>query len=162
MRRGLVVAIVATFACASAAAAQQSKGSHHRHVALHGGYVGAMRPGAVYASPGHYTALVGDPGSGAGFYPLPYQYRVGAWRYRTQEQPPLPPWINPNPVIAAAQAQAVRYYGWGDPTPASDYRYGVYNPIDGVGSPFFAGYYGPAGDGEDDDSSFPFGRPYGP
>ena len=89
-----------------------------------------MRSGTVYSSQGHYTALVGDPGGGAGFYPLPYQYRVGAWRYRMRNQ--LPPWINPNPVIAAAQAQAVRYYG-------------------------------PAGDGdEDDDSSFPFGRPYGP
>jgi hypothetical protein len=165
MRRGLVVAIVATFAWASAAAAQEpSKASHHhRHVASNGGYVGPIKPGAVYSSRGHYAALVGDPGGGAGFYPLPYQVRVGAWRYRTQEQPPLPPWINPNPVIAAAQAQAVRYYGWGDPIPADDYRSGVYNPIDGVGSPFFAGYYGPAGDGdEDDDSSFPFGRPYGP
>src|ERR1700691_4742841 len=153
--------LLATFASATVADAQSSRASHHRHAALPGGYVGAMRSGTVYSSQGHYTALVGDPGGGAGFYPLPYQYRVGAWRYRMRNQ--LPPWINPNPVIAAAQAQAVRYYGWGDPTPADSYRSGVYNPIDGVGSPFFAGYYGPAGDGdEDDDSSFPFGRPYGP
>jgi hypothetical protein len=166
MHRGLkavVLAIAVALACASAGAAEAaSKISHHRHTLVYGGYVGAMQPGAVYTSRGHYTALVGDPGGGLGFYPLPYQYRVGAWRY-SMRTPPLPPWITPNPVIAAAQAQSVRYYGWGDPTPASDYRYGVYNPIDGVGSPFFAGYYGPAGDGdEDDDSGFPFGHPYGP
>jgi hypothetical protein len=163
MQSGLkagVLAITLALACASAGAAQAaSKIHHHRHTA-YGGYVGAMQPGAVYTSRGHYTALVGDPGGGVGFYPLPYQYRVGAWRYR-MSTPPLPPWINPNPVIAAAQAQSVRYYGWGDPTAADSYRYGVYNPIDGVGSPFFAGYYGPAGD-EDDDSGFPFGHPYGP
>jgi len=160
MHRGLkagVLAIVATLACASARAAQAaSTGSHHRHAMQTGGYVGSLRPGVVYTSRGHYAALVGDPGGGLGFYPLPYQYRVGAWRYRLRTAPP--PWVNPNPVIAAAQAQAVRYYGWGDPTPASDYRYGVYNPIDGVGSPFFAGYYGPAGD--EDEPSFPFGSPY--
>lgn len=164
MHKGLkagVLAFAAVLACASAGVAQAASKTHHRH-ATYGSYVGAMRPGAVYTSHGHYAALVGDPGSGVGFYPLPYQYRVGAWRYR-MSTPPLPPWINPNPVIAAAQAQSVRYYGWGDPTAADSYRYGVYNPIDGVGSPFFAGYYGPAGDGdEDDDSGFPFGHPYGP
>jgi hypothetical protein len=157
-----VMAIVATLAGASAATAQSSRAKHHRH-AMFQGSVGVIKPGAVYTSPGHYAALVGDPGGGAGFYPLPYQYRAGAWRYRMRTESELPPWINPNPVIAAAQAQAVRYYGWGDPTPADSYHYGVYNPIDGVGSPFFAGYYGPAGDGdEDDDSSFPFGQSYGP
>ncbi len=42
--------------------------------------------------------------------------------------------------------------------------YGVYNPVDGVGTPFFAGYYGPAGDSDEDDndSGFPFGHPYPP
>ncbi len=149
-----VLAIVVTLAYATGAAAQQSKASHHWHRMVYGGYVGAIQPGAVYTSRGHYTALVGDPGGGLGFYPLPYQYRVGAWRYHMRNW--RPPWDNP--VIQAAQAQAVRYYGWGDPTPADSYRYGVYNPIDGVGSPFFAGFYGPAGD--EDEPSFPFGTPY--
>lgn len=159
-----VFAILGTFAIVLSVAPAVAKTAHHRHLAgaFHGMYVGRIRSGAVYSSPGHYAALVGDPGGGAGFYPLPYQYRVGAWRYRMRMQAAMPPWINPNPVIAAAQAQAVRYYGWGDPTPASEYRYGVYNPIDGVGSPYFAGYYGPANGDETDESSFPFGRPYGP
>jgi hypothetical protein len=30
--------------------------------------------------------------------------------------------------------------------------------IDGVGTPFFGGYYGPAGD-DDQPAPFPFGRP---
>ncbi len=162
MRRGwtaLVLASVTMFAfvwaAATAQAASRSAGTHH-HKYVSGGYVGAIKPGVVYTSRGHYVALVGDPGSGLGFYPLPLKYRIGAWRYRVAHAPP--PWAVP-PVIAAAQAQAVRYYGWGDPTPAEAYHYGVYNPIDGVGTPFFAGFYGPAGD-EDDKSSFPFGRPY--
>jgi hypothetical protein len=148
------LAIVAAFACASPAAAHEPshKASHHRYAMS----VGRMRPGSVYTSRGHYVALIGDPGSGLGFYQLPLQYRIGAWRYRVRNAPP--PWEVP-PVIAAAQAQAVRYYSWGDPTPASAYHYGVYNPIEGVGTPFFAGYYGPA-DETDDDSSFPFGHPY--
>jgi hypothetical protein len=155
-----VFAIVAMLAWTMAASAQETHTrTTHRHV--HGGAILSMHPGQVYSSGGHYAALVGDPGSGAGFYPLPYQVRVGAWRHRMETEAPLPPWINPNPVQAAAQAQAVRYWGWGDPTPADSYHYGVYNPIDGVGSPFFAGYYGAAGD-DDDDSGFPFGHPYGP
>ena len=44
------------------------------------------------------------------------------------------------------------------PVANSGYRYGVFNPIDGVGTPFFAGYYGPAG-GYDEAPTL-FGRPY--
>ena len=154
-----IFALAVALAWATGVSAQQSH-SKHRHV-VRAGSVGVMEPGEVYSAPGHYRALVGDPGSGAGFYPLPYQYRVGAWRHRMETQEATPPWVNPNPVIAAAQAQSVRYWGWGDPTPAESYHYGVYNPIDGVGSPFFAGYYGPA-DPDADEDDFPFGRPYGP
>lgn len=159
MSRGwkvLGLAIVASLMVVSAENAGATS-RHHRHVAgnVHGSYVGVIRPGVVYGHKGHYAALVGDPGSGVGFYQLPLQYRIGAWRYHLRHAPPVPP------VIAAEQDQAVRYWGWwGDPTPSEDYLYGVYNPIDGVGSPFFAGYYGPAGDDDEDNSSFPFGRPY--
>ena len=161
MNRGLKawgLAVVAAVTWISAEGADASA-RHHRHIAgnIHGNYIGVIRPGVVYSHKCHYAALVGDPGSGLGFYQLPLQYRIGAWRYRLRHAPA--PWEVP-PVIAAAQAQAVRYYGWVGPTPAEDYLYGVYNPIDGVGSPFFAGYYGPAGDDDEDHSSFPFGRPY--
>jgi len=153
-----VLAIVTIFAV-TAETAQAAPRHHHRYVGgmYRHGFVGAIQPGVVYGPRGHYVALVGDPDGGVGFYPLPYQYRVGAWRWRLRNAPP--PWAVP-PVIAAAQAQAVRYYGFGYPTAAEAYQYGVYNPIDGVGTPFFAGYYGPAGDDDDDGSSFPFGRPY--
>jgi hypothetical protein len=146
-----VLAIVTTFAFASDAAAQApsppKKAAHHRQVsgARHHGYVyrgyrgqlvyapGAEGPGS--GRRGHFVALVGDPESGYGFYPLPLQYRLGAARYRMYH--PRPWWHNP--VYFAIAADAARYNDW---IPANrGYRYGVFNPVDGVGTPFFAGYY---------------------
>ena len=98
--------------------------------------------------------LAGDPESGFGFYPLPIRYRIGAWRYRVSHQ--RPPWQNP--VLFAIAADAARYNYW-IPTDQPSYHYGVFNPYDGVGTPFFAGDYGPAGD-DDEPPPFPFGRPY--
>ena len=49
-----------------------------------------------------------------------------------------PPWDNP--VLFAIAADASRYNDW-IPT-NQGYRYGVFNPEDGVGTPFFGGYYG--------------------
>jgi hypothetical protein len=164
MHKGWAFSILAgalTLGMASAGAEAATK-HHHPHYASYrnvgGMSVGVIEPGHVYSKYGHYQEMASDRESGVGFYPLPYQYRVGAWRYRMRHAPP--PWAVP-PVIAAAQAQAVRTYGWEMPTPDSAYAYGVYNPVDGVGTPFFAGYYGPAGD-DDDDSGFPFGHPYPP
>lgn len=104
---------------------------------------------------GHGTGfadLVGDPESGLGFYPLPVRYRIGARRYRLSHQ--RPPWQNP--IYFAMMADAARYTYW---LPANrEYAYGIYNPYDGVGTPFFPGYYGPVGDdGEERPLS---GRPY--
>ena len=171
MRMGLVPFIFAgAVALAFGPADAQTATRHHHHgqyVSQHyshyrnvgGMSVGVIEPGKVYSKHGHYQELVGDPHGGLGFYPLPYQYRVGAWRYHMRNAPP--PWAVP-PVIAAARDQAVRTWGWELETPANAYSYGVYNPVDGVGTPFFAGYYGPAGDDDDDDSGFPFGHPYPP
>lgn len=101
----------------------------------------------------HFATLVGAPDGGLGFYPLPLPYRIGAWRYRLRHQ--RPPWQNP--VLFAIMADAARYYY--DWVPANQgYRYGVFDPIEGVGTPFFAGFYGPAG--PDEERPFPFGRPY--
>jgi hypothetical protein len=150
-----VLSIVVTFAFASDVAAQvpsRSKGFvYDRQVAgpHHRGYVSGLGPRGgrlAYAySRGHRTrfaALVGDPESGLGFYPLPMRYRIGAWRYRLRN--PRPYWQNP--VLSAMAADAVRCNAW---IPADrGYVCGVYNPIDGVGTPFFAGYYGPVGDAE--------------
>ena len=171
MRRGWMVwvlAIVSTFAFASAAAAQASSPSkrsvHYRQVYRHvsGAHYrtsirGIGRGGHIFYTTGrrgHYIDLAGDPESGFGFYPLPIRYRIGAWRYRVSHQ--RPPWQNP--VLFAIAADAARYNYW-IPTDQQSYHYGVFNPYDGVGTPFFAGYYGPAGD-DDEPPPFPFGRPY--
>jgi len=171
MRRGWMVwvlAIVSTFAFASAAAAQASSPSkrsvHYRQVYRHvsGTHYrtsirGIGRGGHIFYTTGrrgHYIDLAGDPESGFGFYPLPIRYRIGAWRYRVSHQ--RPPWQNP--VLFAIAADAARYNYW-IPTDQQSYHYGVFNPYDGVGTPFFAGYYGPAGD-DDEPLPFPFGRPY--
>jgi hypothetical protein len=53
-------------------------------------------------------------------------------------------------------ADAVRYNDW---IPANQgYRYGVFDPVEGVGTPFFGGYYGHADD--DEEPPFPFGQSY--
>jgi hypothetical protein len=105
---------------------------------------------------GHRTGfadLVGDPESGLGFYPLPVQYRIAARRYRLSHR--RPPWQNP--VYFAMMADAARYNYW---LPANrEYAYGIYNPYDGVGTPFFPGYYGPVG-GDDSDERPLIGRRY--
>jgi hypothetical protein len=171
MRRGWMVwvlAIVSTFAFASAAAAQaplpSKRSVHYRQVYRHvsGAHYrtsirGIGRGGHIFYTTGrrgHYIDLAGDPESGFGFYPLPIHYRIGAWRYRVSHQ--RPPWQNP--VLFAIAADAARYNYW-IPTDQQSYHYGVFNPYDGVGTPFFAGYYGPAGD-DDEPPPFPFGRPY--
>jgi hypothetical protein len=167
MRRGRmagILAIVVAFACASGASARTlspCRVSVHDGQAScrpHHGYVRSLGPRAGRAhafSKGHgkrFVALVGDPGSGLGFYPLPVQYRIGAWRYHLRNQ--RPPWQNP--VLFAIAADALRYNDW--VVANQGYRYGVFNPIEGVGTPFFAGFYGPAGD--EDECPFPFGCPY--
>lgn len=82
-----------------------------------------------------FADLVGDPDSGYGFYLLPPEIRMGAARYRFVHRRF---WWQ-NPVLAAMAADALRNPCW---IPAGQYyRCGVFNPIDGVGTPFFAGYY---------------------
>jgi hypothetical protein len=167
MRRGWkagVLAIAAMFAFVPAAAAKAHAPSKRTVSYRHAGgmsrhtYIRGLGPGGriAYAHRGHrigFAELVGDPDSGLGFYQLPIRYRIGAWRYRVQHQ--RPPWQNP--VLFAIAADAARYNYW---IPGNrDYRYGVFNPYDGVGTPFFGGYYGPAGD-DDEPPPFPFGRPY--
>jgi len=79
--------------------------------------------------------LVGDPRSGYGFHPLPIEVQIAAARYRFMHRR----WPWQNPVLAAMAADAVRNPCY---IPANQaYRCGVFNPIDGVGTPFFAGYY---------------------
>jgi hypothetical protein len=84
---------------------------------------------------GGFADLVGDPYSGYGFYALPPEIRIAAARYRQRYGPR---WWQ-NPVLSAMVADAIRTPCF---IPANQaYRCGVFNPIDGVGTPFFAGYY---------------------
>ncbi len=163
-----VLAIAAALVCAFAAAAQAHSPSKRDVYRRHGS--GALRSSFIRSigygnrlygrrahrvlrgRTGHFVALVGDPDSGLGFYSLPMRYRIGAWRYRVRHQ--RPPWQNP--VLFAIAADAARYNYW---VPANQgYRYGVFDPVEGVGTPFFGGYYGHADD--DEEPPFPFGRPY--
>ena len=165
-------AMIAALAFAVAMPAEARSGKktvHHRHVQRHlqvrhghafaRGRITYMRH--AYRGPGGhgrgFVELVGDPDSGVGFYPLPYRYRIGAWRHHMRNR--RPPWIE-NGVIFAMMADSARYHYY-FATPINSYRYGVYDPFEGVGTPFFAGYYGPAA-GDEDEPAFPFGRPYGP
>ncbi len=148
-----VFAIAATVGLMSAASAQTSahhKGHHHQS-----GTIGYLPPGASGLGPG-YQELSGDPDGGVGFYPLPYQIRVGAWRYHMR-QASVPGFIR-NGVLYAMVMNRYRYdYWWA--TPANSWRYGVNDPFQGFGTPYFAGYYGPA-EGDEEEPAFPFGRPY--
>lgn len=155
MRRGSLagmIAILAALAFATAAAHAQAAPVKHRVRYAHEGLAYAPNvPSHVHGRGHHYVDLVGDPGSGYGFYPLPLQYRAAAWRYKVTHQ-----WQNP--IYAAVASSAAGYQSYGPGSFGN--AHSMFNPIDGVGTPFFAGYYGPASD--DDDRPFPFGRPYPP
>lgn len=148
--KALVLAIAAALASASLAAAKEHapprKSAHVKRVgrrALPPDYArfARQRGAHIYAGRGDspwrgrdygYASLEGDPESGYGFYNLPPQVRVGAWRYNMRHR-------GPNPVLFAMAADAARYDYWAPPN--RSYVYGVYSPFDGVGTPFFAGFY---------------------
>jgi hypothetical protein len=153
------LAIIAAFALAGAAPLQASE--HRSGAAGHRvhGHAVLSGPAVLYAhgrAPrgrarvGHFAELVGDPDSGAGFYPLPWVYRVGAWRAHQRQA-----FNSYNAIRFAIMSQAMYSYVF----PYNDNRPGVFNPYDGYGTPFFAGYYGPAGDPGAERG--PFGRAYG-
>jgi hypothetical protein len=162
MRFGKTVSILAVAAaCASAsfapAQALTKHGAHHRTSAQVSGRHMSLRfagPGIETRTRGHHgtglVRLVGDRESGLGFYPLPSQYRV---RGR----------------VADRRGDAIRYavgaemgngyfYGLGGEDYGERHHHAVFNPVDGYGTPFFAGYYGPAGDPDADRG--PFGNAY--
>jgi len=117
-----------------------------RSFGISGGVAYARRThGAPLERGTGFRDLLGDPGTGLGFYALPLRYRIGAWRYRVTHRRP---WRD-NPVLFAIAADAARYNYW---IPADrGYVYGVFNPYDGVGTPFFGGYY----DASLDDATLP-------
>ncbi len=157
-RTGL--AVIALLSADVLPAAAQTHHKHHvahahRYGGSHGGSIGYLPMGASGRGAG-YKELVGDPGSGVGFYALPTRYRIGAYRYH-QRGGGVPPYIR-NGVLYAMMADQARYWYWNATPVVDSYKYGVYDPYEGVGTPYSGGYYGPAGDS--DEPSFPFGDPY--
>jgi hypothetical protein len=151
LKPNTALAIIAALVVFSAAPLHASEHrTAHRHAVIRGSNVvyahGRILHGG--ARGGHFAELVGDPDSGMGFYPLPWVYRVGAWRARQRQA------INAyNDIRFAIMSQAIYSYVF----PYNDNRPGVFNPYDGYGTPFFAGYYGP---GDPAAAPGPFGRPY--
>jgi hypothetical protein len=142
-----VFAIICALALASASVAPANAKPHRHYRQAKGfhSYIRSFGLGGVdharrarFAPQGRgsgYVNLVGDPDTGLGFHALPLKYRIGAWRYSLTH--PRPWWHNP--VLFAIAADAARYNYW---IPANhDYAYGVFSPYDGVGTPFFGGYY---------------------
>ena len=115
----------------------QAKPAHH-HAAHHAGVHFAHG-----ASHGGYQNLVSDgPGTSFGFHRDPAPYRIGAARQRYRQA---------NAVHQAVDDDALTsggYYGFpGDSVygEGNEGARGVFNGADGYGSPYFAGFYGPAG-----------------
>jgi hypothetical protein len=141
-RKAGIFLMVTACALAPAAATPASHKPHPHDRHTSGRYahtyvqsLGHSSSGIAHRARKGYVSLVGDPDSGLGFYPLPLKYRIGAWRYHLMHRRP---WWD-NPVLFAIAADAARYNYW---VPANrDYVYGVFNPYDGVGTPFFGGYY---------------------
>ena len=121
-------------------------GTHHarsRHVGVH-----FARDHVRGATRGHgYQALVSDgSGSGFGFHHIPYPLHVAAVNARERQAAAVRSAVNVD-----AATQGFNGYGFsGDSVYGEGPRasYGVFNGNDGYGSPYFAGFYGPA-DGTD-------------
>jgi hypothetical protein len=149
MRYLFIAGLLAAIAVSTLATAAEAKAAHGRHSPAnsHRSYLRSLGPESLYYGrrghisrprPPRYVELAGDPYSGFGFYPLPPDVRYRAWRYHLRHPRPL--WANP--VYFAIMADAARYYY--DIIPANQgWRYGVFDPIEGVGTPFFGGFYGP-------------------
>ena len=140
-RRPLTFAVILPVASAQAA----PKGAN-RH--FHLGYASGAEASARGPRPGRLSTLVGDRESGLGFYPLPAQFRVGG-RYGRRSGDAIRYAVE---TEAGVNNDGLVGYG------RERHGHTVFNPVDGYGTPFFAGYYGPAGD--PDEERGPFGNPY--
>lgn len=116
-----------------APAAPVAHGAH----AAHGVSAANHRHGHVAyaaAGPTGFVDLSQDGGSGAGFYPLPAPYRRDARRQRAIE------YAGERSAIGTAIASEAIGYDYDEGYYFGN-GHGVFNPDDGVGTPFFAGYY---------------------
>ena len=146
----MVAAIAGLTAGASAASAAPS---HHTAKRQPIGVQFAQR-GLHRTSHTGYQRLVSDgPGTGFGFNHDPLPYRVGAWRQRYRQAEATHQAVIDDALTSGGYNgfPGDSVYGEGNHS-----AYGVFNGADGYGTPYFAGYYGPAS-GTD---YGPFGRAY--
>ncbi len=133
-----LAAALAALGHAAAANPSQTKAQKRAAQQSHSGVAYAGR-----GSSAGYVDLSEDSASGAGFYPLPRQYRTGALHERQNR--PVEYAGERNPIGFAIQSEAIGYdYDWGVPFGdgyAFSNSHGVFDPVDGVGTPFFGGYY---------------------
>jgi hypothetical protein len=134
-RKAGIFFMVTACALAPAATASANRHTSSGHTRTYIQSLGHSGVGISHRARKGYTDLVGDPDTGLGFYALPLKYRIGAWRYRLTHRRP---WWD-NPILFAIAADAARYNYL--VLPNHDYIYGVYSPYDGLGSPYFGGYY---------------------
>ena len=112
------------------------------------------RNGVSYGPSSGYQTLQGDPESGYGFYALPggakgalatvgrHGRSPGSEAYLP---PPPPATYRNNAVRFAETAGAVDAATYLPPGPQGGARQGVFDANDGVGTPFFGGYYATGG-----------------
>ena len=142
----MAVAAVGLMAVPAAAASR-----HHHQAATGASYAPYVHKGARHA--GSQQLVSDGPGTGFGFSHSPLPHRVGAWRQRARQADATHEAVEDDALTSGG------YYGFpGDSVygAGNHAAYGVFNGADGYGSPYFAGYYGPA-DGTD---YGPFGHAY--
>lgn len=151
MSSKLVFSLGAAILATAMLAPQAEAAPRHKPGVTYGRHVASHR-GAVRG--GRYALVNEGPGTPYGFYPLPQPYRAAARVAR---------WRQADAVHEAVETDALTSGGFrsgflGDDVAGSvPYSgYGVFNGADGYGTPYFAGWYGPA-DGAD---YGPFGRAY--
>ncbi len=154
----IIAALALLFGAPEVASATSKHADAHHHKHLSANSASGRVRGRITANrhTTGFAALVGDRSSGLGFYPLPWQYRVGAWRARQRQA--MESYYAVHSAVAA-DATGYDYLFPGGGGYGLTHHHGVFNPVDGYGSPFFAGYYGPAGPPDEDPG--PLGRPYG-
>ncbi len=157
-RMALAATAAAGITLGLGATAPASAATRHRPAALHplvSGHATLRFASPLYRfgpRPGHLVTLSGDRASGLGFYPLPPRFRNDPeWRGGGHRGDAIR-------YAIASEAGTGLYDGIGGAIYGERHHHGLFNPVDGYGTPFFAGYYGPAGDPDDDRG--PFGKAY--
>ncbi|MGO9674734.1 MAG: hypothetical protein ACLPSF_11310 [Methylocella sp.] len=134
----VIMALAFAFAAPAAASASQPAAGAHRRPAgdhRHGRVSYAETPARADA-PSRFLDLPRDGWSGPSFRSPPQPYRTDARRRRVIEYA-----RERNAIGAAIARDAVSYDFDRDHGYAFGNSHSVFNPVEGVGTPFFGGYY---------------------